>query len=246
MNMWLFGIIVIAILWIILFMLTVGVKHCEAFTVTGLLSVPTSFYDQATNEMPSTHYAYEFNDRFFLDALTSVVEKTTLKGESTQISKKMGEKIQKRTTQLLLDTLNQKLGSTEVFLFNSVFEQITNVEVVQDPFVFKVRTEHILYRDTKVYGVGIWLESLHDPTSNKVTITDFGIMGYVFEDRLNNIVPSNLLTDTSVDPKENRKIMRDPKYEREVLCQTYRDIKKYKGMTVDGLEKCGQSSEYFT
>lgn len=245
MNMWWFWLIVC--LWIILFVLTsFPTKQCEAFTVAGLLSVPTSFYEQGTSKMPSTHYAFEFNDRFFLDALTSVVQKTNLKGMPTQISKKMGEKVQMRTRQLLIDTLNQKLGSGEVFLFNTVFDQITNVEVVQDPLVFKVRTEHILYRDTKVYGVGLWLESLHDPTSSKVTITDFGIMGYVFEDRLNNIVPSNLLPDTSVDPKESRKIMHDPKYEQAELCQRYRDIKKYKGIAVDGLEKCGQSSEDFT
>jgi hypothetical protein len=223
-------------------------NRCETFSTnaTGLLSVPTSFYEQGTDRMPANQYSYEFNDRFFLDALSSMViaqEKTNVPDQPTQISSAMAAKLLKRTSTFLVDVLNRRLTSNEVFLFNPIMNQITHASVIiSDPLMFKIRTEHIVYRDTKLYGVGLWLETLHDPNKSNIKLTDFGLMGYVFEDRMTNVVPSNVLENVPENYKRENKILKDPKYEKAILCQYYRDLKKYKGITVDGYDKCQESS----
>jgi hypothetical protein len=208
------------------------------------VSVPTDFYNIL--ELPKTHYAVEMHDRFFLDTL----EKNKTKTSISYIKKDdiddniLISSILNRTNKYVVDILNKDLPQDERFLFSNIHsEKILAKKLIKDVYVLKSR--HIIYRDTKIYGVSLSLTTLHSFVDKDIKLIDYNLYGYVFEDKINKIEPSNLIDNDYQDYKKDKIEILDPHYENQYLCQYYNDLKKFRGISSSNMSElnCPQTHD---
>jgi len=138
----------------------------------NVMTVPVDFYQTPgsdANLLPKTHYAAEFNDRFFMDAFE--IDKKRTIDEVQRIPEGKGEPVTDKgvITRLLqgvnahiLNVLNRKLDSNEKYMFNMVYAKVVEVMTWKDKGMFLLYTKHVVHRDTKVYGVSFSLYTLLD------------------------------------------------------------------------------------
>jgi hypothetical protein len=134
----------------------------------------------------------------------------------------------------------------EKFLFSNVYSEKTLAKIIVDG-VFVLKSKHIIYRDTKIYGVSISITTIHSLVDNSIHLIDFELYGYVFEDKINAFEPSNLIDNNYQDYKKDNIQIRDPKYENQYLCQYFDDIHKFRGINAPNIDKldCPKKSDSF-
>jgi len=196
------------------------------------ISVPADFYNIGA-VMPETHYAVEMNDRFFIDTLNKNKTITSIgyKLSPDLTNKKMISSILSRTNNYLVDILNKEMPLDEKILFSNVFSEKEIAKTIVDG-VFLIKSKHIIYRDTKMYGVSLSITTIHSLLDNSIHLIDFDLYGFVFEDKINTYEPSNLIDNNYQDYKKDNIQIRDPNYENQFLCQYYSDLHKFRGITV--------------
>lgn len=237
-----FLILVVCILVIALVLNVVILNRYEKFTINDfydkyltIIPIPVDFYN-ITAKLSKNHYAFEMNDRFFLDTFNEQIKTSNIKDSDLILlenDKHTTEKLLQRTNDMTLRVLNAKLINKEKFLFNVVYSQVSKMSRVNNTDNIVMESNHIIYRDTKMYAVSIRLITLHLPNTSKVSIIAFTLNGYVFEDKLTDYTPINLIDDNYQDFKKDKWITKDSKYEKTYLCQYFADLKKFRGIVTD-------------
>lgn len=201
------------------------------------ITVPTDFYNISA-VLPKTHYAIEMKDRFFIDALNKNKTITSLGYDKSPDLKdeKMISSILNRANNYLVYIFNNEMPCDEKFLFSNVYSEKVAAKIIVDS-VFVLKSKHIIYRDTKIYGVSISITTIHSLIDNSIHLIDFELYGYVFEDKINAFEPSNLIDNDYQDYKKDNIQIRDPKYENQYLCKYFDDIHKFRGITVPNVDK---------
>jgi hypothetical protein len=226
-------------------------KQIENFTINdyydkyfNAITIPTDFYN--ISKLPKKQYAYEMHDRFFLDTLEKNKTDTSISfNDKDDINNsKLILSMLNRTNKYIVDILNKDLPLDERFLFANIFsEKILAKKLIDEVYVLK--TNHIIYRDTKIYGVSLTITTIHSFVDKGIKLIDYKLDGYVFEDKLNPIQPSNLIDNDYQDYKKDKIEIHDPKYEKQYLCQYYNDLKKFRGITAPNIKEfnCPQTQE---
>lgn len=206
------------------------------------ISVPTKFYETSAKFENSNHYAIEMHDRFFIDILNrekSILPNPNEKYIATLTNKELRHKMLKTVNKYLIDLLNNELfkkSSNEKYIFTNVFSRVKEMyqAIWENGNCIVVTTDHIIYRDTKMYGISLTIKTLHNIKDNAKYIIDYNLNGFVFEDRVkNNVYPSNLIEDSYQDFMKDKIQKYDTKYETKYVCKYLADIKKFRGIQVD-------------
>ncbi len=203
------------------------------------ISIPTDFYETSAQFAFPKHYAAEMHDKFFIDALESEKEKIDEKFISNDVEEKVKSELYDRVNKFLVELLNKKLfqvSSDEKYIFSNIFSKITNIyqAIWSKGNCIVVTSEHIIYRDTKVYGASITITTLHNIKDGSIHLIDYKLNGFIFEDRIKNtIYPSNLIEDSYQEFKKDKVTIPDEKYQTAYVCKYLADIKKFRGITVD-------------
>jgi hypothetical protein len=160
-------------------------------------------------------------DRFFLDALEAQKRsyKYPVQNITVVTDANLQNRLLERTDKFLTDILNTKLGSDEIYYFHTVYSRIKSANVLETSKTFEVTSDHIVYRDTKIYGVSISLKTVHSLATTDIMMTEYSINGYVFEDKITDYQPQNLVDNNYQDFRKDDLIVRDEKYEKEYLCK---------------------------
>lgn len=200
------------------------------------ITVPTDFYNISA-KLNDNHYAIELKDRFFIDTLNKNKTITSLGYVKSPdlTDEKMISSILNRSNNYLVNILNKEMPLDEKFLFSNIYSEKTLAKIIVDG-VFVLKSKHIIYRDTKIYGVSISITTIHSLVDNSIYLIDFELYGYVFEDKINAIEPSNLIDNDYQDYKKDNIQIRDPKYENQYLCQYFDDIHKFRGITAPNID----------
>ena len=185
------------------------------------ISVPQDFYSQT--KYAQNYKFVEFNDRFFTDVLNKNTQSINIEG--TAKINKPPEYLMKLTEEYLLKIFNSGIKENNLFMIiQSILKYVSQKD---DKYI--LNSQHVIYRDSKIYGAAIELTTLHE--NYKVTIIKSKLLGFIFQDRLNPIQPSNLITNSYQDYMLDKIITKDPKYEKQFLCQYYKDLQKYKDIS---------------
>ena len=218
----------------------------ERFTINDFydkhyddISVPTQFYEITAQVVPN-HYTIEMHDRFFLDNLDKEKAKYP-KDASVVVLKEDVEasvtlSIQERCGSHLRNLLNDNLPSGETFLFRSIYDMVDSVDkgIWRDGICYIATTRHLLYRDTKIYGVAINMTTLHDKLSGNIYLSNYNLVGFVFQDKIDGAIePTNLVQSNHQEYMKDRVTAYDKKYENQYLCRYFRDIEKFRGISVN-------------
>lgn len=206
------------------------------------ISIPTTFYENSARFENSNHYAVEMQDRFFIDILEEEKKKLSKPNEkyiATLINKELKSKVLKQINKYIIDLLNDelfKISSNEQHIFTNVFSKVNEMyqAIWSNGNCIIVITDHIIYRDTKMYGVSLTLKTLYNIKDNTKYLLDYKLNGFVFEDKVkNNIYPSNLIENDYQDYRKDKIQIYDKKYETKYVCKYLSDIKKFRGIDVD-------------
>lgn len=213
----------------------------EEFTVNDFydkylntVSVPSDFYSSG-NTLPEMQYAAEFHDRFFIDTLNDEMKNHVAipYSSANEITEKdLIAKLKKRIDNYITTLLNKKLDSNESYVFNVVYSQFEDGLKWETENIYLVHSKHVLYRDTKVYGVSIHLTTVHDGNTGSIRLLNYKLDGYIFEDKISDYYPANLIDNNYQDYMKDKIITKDQKYENQYLCQYYHDVKKFRGLVV--------------
>lgn len=196
-----------------------------------LVWVPTDFY--SSTEIPASYYGAEMNDRFFIDTLDKNKKTFNLEGLSNKvIDQNKKQQILNRTNSYLLKILNSQLQNIEKYIFNMVYSKIINCDMYDSGY-YRVDSLHVVYRDTKIYGVSIKITTIHSLDSSNILLTGYKLNGYVFEDKITDYIPKNLIDNNYQDYKQDKLIMKDEKFEKEYLCKYFKDLQKFRHINVD-------------
>lgn len=203
------------------------------------ISIPTQFYEITAQVVPN-HYTIEMHDRFFISNL-DIEKKQYPKNPSLvllkdDVEKSVKDEIEKRTGDYLKKLFNSKLGSNEVFLFRSIYDIVESVKkgIWKYGVCYLANTRHLLYRDTKIYGVAINLTTLHDKRTGNIYLADYKLVGFVFQDKIDGALePTNLVQNDYQEYTKDTVTQYDKKYEKNYLCKYYSDLKKFRGISVN-------------
>jgi hypothetical protein len=192
------------------------------------ISVPSDFYSQPKY---ATNYKFvEFNDKFFTDVLTKNTQNSDIIGT---ITNKYPDYLLQSIEKHLLKIFNSELKD-DTNLFVILESNIKDVKVSDNKYI--INSQHVVYRESKIYGAAIELSTLYD--KDNITIIKSKLLGFIFQDRLNPIQPSNLASDNHQEYMLDKVITKDPKYEKQFLCQYYKDLEKFKGLKVNSGIDC--------
>lgn len=214
------------------------------------LSIPTKFYETSAEFANKTHYAVEMNDRFFIDVLDKekniLFKPPTIEHKAILVNKDLKTKMLKNNNKYLVRILNSELfknSSNEKYIFTNVFSKVKELYqgYWENGSCIITVSEHILYRDTKIYGVSLNITTLYDIINNTTYIIDYTLNGFIFEDRIkSNVYPSNLIEDSYQEFMKDKIKIYDKKYEQKYVCKYLSDIKKFRGIEVDTQDlNCG-------
>jgi hypothetical protein len=168
-----------------------------------IVSVPIDFYSSTTGTvLPETHYAAEVNDRFFIDAFDEEKKRFEEIGKTIPdnggqetVEKATRSRLLKVINNYVLKMLNMRLDSSEKYLFNMVYSNLGQSLLWEKDSMYLSWSNHVLYRDTKVYGVSLSLFTMYDAAQNSVYTMGYKLNGFIFEDKLSDFIPSNLETN---------------------------------------------------
>lgn len=248
MKCWLWLLVALLIIVSSCVVMVIKKKYDEQFTINDYYSkyyqdmaVPQEFYSSNLGALPKQHYVAEVNDRFVMDTLNKykVVDgEGYAKGNTIFFMKEnVKQQLLKKINMFLTSALNGGLSSDEKFYFANVFSQIQKVSR-ESLEVVVIESNHLVYRDTKLYGISISLVTRFNMRTNKISLLTYKLNGYVFEDKISNLTPMNLFDNNYQAFMQSPKIRQDSKYENAYLCKYYDDVQKFTGYKVNHDLKC--------
>lgn len=220
-----------------------GQDYTEPFDASTIdaLSTPSSAYrGMAEDEIDVARKPFlEFNDRFFLNTLTSA-QSTNKVDDSTWttvvVQSKNDDTQQQRVSQLVENILNRALHPNDPNLFHVVRFELESVKQSPDKKLWTVKASMILHRTGKSYGAALTTRTLHDMTANSSSLLSFELKGFVFEDKMDpegDVVAKNFYGEddqvASVDMLQMR-ILPNKKDQERLVCKQLKDMKATRGV----------------
>lgn len=203
-----------------------------------LLTIPSSAYNNL-NINPNKYF-YEFKDKFFINILnknksTQQINKNNFK--NINLSIKQRYELEKIIKKYIENIFNKELEQYDDNLFYVYRFIINETKVFND--IYLVNTSLILYRNNKIYGVSIKLDTLHKINSEELKLYDFDLMGFIFEDKMFSefTLPNNVYTNIYQDANDNKTIIKTPEYEKKNICKYLEDLKKFRNIEADNYKK---------
>lgn len=200
------------------------------------IAVPAQFYSQPYYATGFTKV--ELRDQFFEDVLRQNLDTTQSPLMYMEEVKKYPDYLLVRCEQFLQKILNAKLPSSDTTLFAIVKSNVISVKKRNN--VFMVESQHVVHRDGKIYGAGIYIITLH--INGNVYLKKYNLLGFIFEDRITTEQPYNLDQSNEQGFMLDALITKDKKYETEYLCKLYTDLEKFKGIKIDHDLNCEDQS----
>lgn len=200
------------------------------------IAVPAQFYSQPAYASGFTKV--EFRDQFFEDALKENLDTTQSPLIYMEDVAKYPDFVVLKCEEFLSKILNAKLPSSDTALFAVVKSHIISVKKRND--IYMVESQHVVHRDGKIYGAGIYMTTLL--IKGKVYLKKYKLLGFIFEDRIRSEEPYNMDTNTEQPFMMDALITKDKKYETDYLCTLYTDLEKYKGIKIDHDLNCEDQS----
>jgi len=213
-------------------------EHYFAPEYNDMLTVPTSAYSSLSDDNTTyeKRYFLEFNDRFFHQTLLSALSSQKTDYSDWQESKDYHkENVKFRVGQHIEGVLNRALPSWESDLFTVVKNDIHHVYKSHDNGLYVVKSKLLMHRNQKLYGVSLETTTLHDRVNYTSVLLEYKIIGFVFEDKLDDVMPANYHTESELayEDVSKHKIIKDPEYEKRVQCKYFSDLKKFRGLDID-------------
>lgn len=230
------------------------------------IAVPAEFY--MTSKLPETHYAYEMDDIFFTNTLNNKkinitnIDITNKINIGNKIDMSIKKNLLNETNLYLCYIFNKELSKDQTFYFKNINSEIIDIyEINISNNYIILKSKHIIYRDTKLYGISISLTTLHsnylkindnnniyknienkndvednnidiqDNKNSNIMITDFKVNGFIFEDKINAYNTKNLINNDYQKYKQDTTQLQDNKYENTFLCNYYKILKQNRGIT---------------
>lgn len=200
------------------------------------IAVPAQFYSQPYYATGFTKV--ELRDQFFEDALTENLDVAHSPLIYMDEITKYPEFLVLKCEEVLSKILNAKLPSSDTALFAVVKSNVISVKKRND--IYMVESQHVVHRDGKIYGAGIYMTTLH--IDGKVYLKKYKLLGFIFEDRIGSEEPYNMDTSKEQPFMMDSLITKDKKYENDYLCTLYTDLEKYKGIKIDHDLNCDDQS----
>lgn len=200
------------------------------------IAVPSQFYSQPSYATGFTKV--ELRDQFFEDALRENLDSTQSDVMYMQEIKKYPDYLQAKCEEYLAKILNAKLPSSDTSLFAVVQSNVISVKKNDNRYM--VESQHVIHRDGKIYGAGIYMATLH--VEGVVYLKKYKLLGFIFEDRVRSQQPYNLDPNTEQPFMMDALITKDKKYENDYLCTLYTDLEKFKGIKIDHDLNCEDQS----
>ena len=213
-------------------------EHYFSPEYSDMLSVPASAYSSLSDDDTTyeKRYFLEFNDRFFHQTLLSALSSQKTDYSDWQESKGYDkENVRYRVSQHIEDILNRALPSWESDLFTVVKNDVQRVYKSDDNGLYVVKSKLLMHRNQKLYGVSLETTTLHDRVNYTSVLLEYKINGFVFEDKLDDVMPANYETDSQLayENVSNDKIIKDAEYEKRVQCKYFSDLRKFRGLDID-------------
>lgn len=215
----------------------------EEFTINDFydrymndISVPAQFYSQPSYATGFTKV--EFRDQFFIDALAENLDTEHSPLMYMEEVKKYPSFLLLKCEEFLAKILNAKLPSSETSLFAVVKSNVMSVKKRSN--VYMVESKHVVHREGKIYGAGIWMTTLH--IDGKIHLKKYDLLGFIFEDKIRSEDPYNLDQSSQQPFMLDALITKDKKYENDYLCTLYADLEKFKGIKIDHDLDCDDQS----
>jgi hypothetical protein len=230
---------IINIILIIITAIVTSISYKERFTINDYYSryfndiaVPVGMYSQSSYAQGLK--MVEMNDRFFMDTLNKSKNpsRSFVGGETPQVQPT--ERTLNLTNKFIEKILNAALPPNTPTLFAVRHGSIRDMRRKDN--VLYVVSDHVVYREGKIYGAALRLKTVHD--NDTIDLVDFSLVGFIYQDKIIDTMPSNLETSTYQSYMLDQSITKDAKYEKDYLCQYFRDLEKFRGIKVNTNIKC--------
>lgn len=217
-------------------------RRLEAFTIDD-------------NSMPAIAYRYmgdddlevarkpflEFNDRFFLNTLTTAKSTNAIdeKGWILVPTSEITDTQKKGVCDYIEGTLNRALHPNDPNLFHVVQFEAESLKHSQDKKLWTIQSRVLVHRTGKAYGASLALHTLHDVPNAQTSLVGFKMIGFVFEDKVSDDVrPGNYYGEdddvASVDMLSMR-ILANKSEQDKLVCKQLRDMKATRGVDYTSL-----------
>jgi len=107
---------------------------------------------------------------------------------------------------------------------DNINKYIQSENILYNNSILGILSDHLIYRDTKSYGLNISLLTIHNLNSN-IILKDFNINGYIYEDKINTYKTANLIDNDYQNYGTDHVNKRDIIYEENTVCQHYKDLR---------------------
>ena len=213
-------------------------EHYFAPEYEDMISVPTSAYSTLSDDDRANkkRYFLEFNDRFFHQTLISALSSQKTDYSDWKVSTDFdAANVKFRVSQHIEGVLNRALPSTEPNLFTVVSNNIQSVVKSEDNGLYVVKAKLLMHRTQKLYGISLETTTLHDRVNYTSVLLEYKILGFVFEDKMDDVMPANYHMDNQLAYEDISKssIIKDHDYEQRVQCKYFSDLKKFRGLDID-------------
>lgn len=200
-------------------------------------TLPSSVYDEMT--ISNTQFSIEYNTQFFIDILNA--NKKTISTSYLNYKDEIlnDNSILFNINDFIKNIFNKDLPSIEQYYFKNIYSTINFIKKI-NANLFIIQSRHVLYRDTKLYGISLTITTQYNTSDISIILIDYIIDGFIFQDKLNNTEPYSLI-DNNYDSahlevynnKSNCSISSSsPEYENKYLCDHYANIKREFGINV--------------
>ncbi len=214
-------------------------KFAELKDVFTTISVLPEFYKESAKPRYK-HYALEFEAGFFLQNLIHKQEFIPVSNQAEYLN---NTDLLNKIDNLIIKLLNKALESAPLtidadnkFVINKSYIQEFKIEPTgTGAYQTRVISYHIVFRYTKLYGINLKLETIHNHENSIVNIVNVTNEGFIFEDKLEsvNVTPFDELEKNEMNPKPNQEdeILSVLDNKEEKLKAYYDKMKKQRGIS---------------
>lgn len=156
--------------------------------------------------LPKDNYLYENDKSWFIERLD-------------KYKIKINESV-------LLNEVKYDLNNINKFLLTDVFPEFkiskskllkANESIYENGLCYIVLSNHLLFRDDKLYGIEIELYSFHDKKTNKISVINYKFVNYIIQDKIYDL---------------------ESHFDSNYICNYYKKIQLDRGLSVSNNEFC--------
>lgn len=227
-----FILLIIIILIILLHLLNKKEPYID-YNKYQFLTIPSSAYDNL-NINPNKYF-YEFKDQFFIDILNKNKSQKNFEinnFKNSKLSIQQKQQLEKIIKKYIENILNKEIKKDNNLFY--VYRFIIN-EIKNNNNLYLVNSSLILYRNSKIYGISLKIDTLHTINIEKIELINYDLLGFIFEDKLhsNLTLPKNIYTNQYENSNTINKIIKTPDYEKKNICLYLENLKKFRNIEAD-------------